>query len=217
MFKDEVRRKLEDIIRGAVIKEQSDTCTTIRNKLCSSFSTSTTVKKDFESKSIIKKEQERFLQEIATQNDYWVKELPRQECYLARGGEAKVYLHEDNKSVIKINDGVYYATWLEYFNSLVIHNLLFPNTAYSFLGFALINNDLHAVLKQPFISSGSTAELNAIKELLTYNGFQNTKRQDYFNAEYGLILEDMHDENVIFKDNSLFFIDTVFYLIRSEK
>jgi hypothetical protein len=72
---DEVRRKLEDIIRGVVIKEQSDTCTAIRNNLCSSFSTSTTVKKDFEGKSIIKKEQERFLQQLATQYNYWASEL----------------------------------------------------------------------------------------------------------------------------------------------
>jgi hypothetical protein len=214
MFTNEVRRKLEDIVHGVVIKEQPDTCTAIRNKLCASYSTSTTVKKDFESKSIIKKEQERSLQELATQNDYWVKEFPNEESYLTEGGEAKVYLHEDKKSVIKINDGIYYATWLEYFNSLVIHNLLFPATAYTVLGFTMLNDALHIVLKQPFITSDSTADLNAIKELLTFNGFRNTKRQDYFNEEFGLILEDMHDENVILKDNTLFFIDTVFYIVR---
>ena len=32
------------------------------------------------------------------------------------------------------------------------------------------------------------------------------------NQEFGLILEDMHDENVIAKDNLLFLIDTVFYI-----
>lgn len=119
MFSNEVCRKLEDIIHGTVIKEQPDTCTAIRNKLCSSFSTSTTVKKDFESKSIIKKEQEQFLQKLATTEGFWAMDLPPQDSYLAKGGEAKVYLHEDNKSVIKINDGIYYATWLEYFNSLL--------------------------------------------------------------------------------------------------
>jgi hypothetical protein len=117
MFTNEVCTKLEDIIHGTVIKEQSDTCTATRNKLCSSFSTSTTVKKEFEGNSIIKKEQERFLQELATQQHYWVKDLPKQEFYLAKGGEVRVFLHEDQKSVIKINDGNYYATWLEYFNS----------------------------------------------------------------------------------------------------
>jgi hypothetical protein len=48
---------------------------------------------------------------------------------------------------------------------------------------------------------------------LGYNGFENTRRQDYFNQDIGLILEDMHDENVILKDDTLFFIDTVFYTV----
>ena len=47
-------------------------------------------------------------------------------------------------------------------------------------------------------------------------GFENTRRQDYFNKEYGLIPEDMHDENVIVKSEKLFFIDTVFYTVGKE-
>ena len=132
---------------------------------------------------------------------------------MAEGGEAKVYLHTDSKSVIKLNDAIYYATWLEFFNSLVIHNLLFSATAYTFLGFTEESNFLKAVLQQPFIYSDATADLAAIKQLLSYNGFENTKQQDYFNKDLGLILEDMHDENVIMKDNTLFFIDTVFYTV----
>lgn len=31
--------------------------------------------------------------------------------------------------------------------------------------------------------------------------------------EFGLILEDMHDENVIARNDALFFIDTVFYIM----
>ncbi len=96
----------------------------------------------------------------------------------------------------------------------MIHNLLFPDTTYTFVGFVDINGGLHLVLKQPFVSSDETAELSAIRELLEFNGFQNTVRQDYFNKEYGLILEDMHDENVILKNGSLFFIDTVFYIVK---
>jgi hypothetical protein len=42
----------------------------------------------------------------------------------------------DNRNVLKVNDAVYYATWTEYFTSLVLHNLFFPNKAYSLVGFA---------------------------------------------------------------------------------
>jgi hypothetical protein len=48
---------------------------------------------------------------------------------------------------------------------------------------------------------------------LAYNGFENTRRNDYYNKELGLILEDMHDENVIANSDTLFFIDTVFYTV----
>lgn len=45
------------------------------------------------------------------------------------------------------------------------------------------------------------------------NGFTNIRRNDYYNKELGILLEDLHDENVLTHDNFLFFIDTVFYLI----
>lgn len=213
MFSDEIRSKLENIVKGVVIEEHGDTCTPIRNLLCTSFRTSTTVKEDFEGKSIIKEKQVEFLNQLANNHNWWVQNLPAKDKYLAEGGEATVYLHSDNKSVIKLNDGVYYATWLEFFNSLVIHNLLFPATAYTFLGFNEDGNSLKVILKQTFIASDVTADLDAIRQLLSFNGFENTRRQDYLNKELGLILEDMHDENVIMKDNTLFFIDTVFYTV----
>ncbi|SDC31197.1 hypothetical protein SAMN04487894_1023 [Niabella drilacis] len=124
-----------------------------------------------------------------------------------------MYLAADYRNVIKVNDAVYYATWLEYFDSVLIHNLLFPDTAYSLLGFMKINNTFFIAVQQPFIQ-GASADLSDINMLLTYNGFSNIKRQDYFNDEFGLLLEDMHDENVIAKENSLFFIDTVFYILK---
>ena len=76
MFSDEIRKKLENIVGGIVIKEQDDTCATIRNLLCTSFSTSTSVKKDFESKSIVKEKQVEFLKRLATERNYWVHDLP---------------------------------------------------------------------------------------------------------------------------------------------
>lgn len=71
---------------------------------------------------------------------------------------------------------------------------------------------LLVVLQQPYVE-GEQAKLQDIKELLTFNGFVNTKRQDYYNDEFKLLLEDMHDENVISKEKILFFIDTVFYVV----
>lgn len=213
MFSNDTRKKLENIVRGIILEGEEDNCTVPRNILCASFRTSTTVKKDFEGQSIIKKEQAELLKSHCATKNWWVEDLPDESQFLARGGEAQIYLDADNRNVIKLNDAVYYATWLEFFNSLVIHNLLFKETAYSFLGFTELNNSLHAVLKQSFITSDAPVDLSDVKRLLAYNGFENTRRNDYYSKELGLILEDMHDENVIVNSDTLFFIDTVFYTV----
>lgn len=213
MFSNDTRKRLENIVKGIVLEGEEDNCTAARNLLCSSFRTSTTVKKDFESQCIVKKEQAEFLKHHSAVRNWRVHDLPDESSFLTRGGEAQIYLAPDRRNVIKANDAVYYATWLEFFNSLVIHNLLFEETAYTFLGFAENADSLLAVLKQPFITSDAPVDLSDVKKLLGFNGFENTRRNDYFNKELGLILEDMHDENIIVNSNTLFFIDTVFYTV----
>ncbi|UYQ91691.1 hypothetical protein MKQ68_16505 [Chitinophaga horti] len=216
MNTNDSRSKLEDIVKGAVIEGTADHCTAARNFLCRRFSTSTTVKTDFESKAIIKKEQAECLTQFAKEFGLWITGAPDPLKFLARGGEASVYFDGSSKSVIKYNDGIYYATWLEFLNSILIHNLLFPNTAYSLTGFTHIEAVLYAVLRQPFVTSDDAVDLSDVNRLLSFNGFENkmrngVKTNNYYNKELGIILEDIHDENVIVNSNTLFFIDTVFY------
>jgi serine/threonin/tyrosin kinase-like protein len=212
MISDEIRQKLQNIIRGELHQGQSDACTAVRDLLCKSFSASPTVKSEFESRAIIKEKQVGFLKSYAQNAGLWMESLPQGSQYLAEGGESKVYLSEDGRFVFKVNDAGYYATWTEYFNSLLLHNLLFSNSAYSLLGFIEIDEALLAVVQQLFVA-GDQASLEHIEEFLGFNGFAKSKRQDYYNSEFRLVLEDMHDENVIAKDNILFFIDTVFYIL----
>jgi hypothetical protein len=213
MFSDDTQSKIKNITSGALLAGQQDTCTTIRNFLCASFKTSTTVKENFESNAIIKEKQVEFLELFINEHNLWISEMPGEDRYLTRGGEARVYLDKDNRHVIKLNDAVYYATWLEFFNSILLHNLIFENTNYSLIGFLKEDNKLYAYLRQPYIIADSLVELEEIKELLMYNGFINTGRNDYQHNGLGLILEDMHDENVLVQSDTLFFIDTVFYTI----
>lgn len=44
------------------------------------------------------------------------------------------------------------------------------------------------------------------------NGFRNVRNHDYVHDVWGIILEDLHDENVLTKEGMLYFIDTVFFL-----
>ena len=131
--------------------------------------------------------------------------------YLTSGAEQHVYRF-DNSYVIKLNDSIFYESWLDYFNSLLVHNFFFESTAYDFLGFTTFNGKFSAVVKQQFISDAEPANLKIVMDFLAFNSFENTRRNDYINKGLGLIFEDLHDENVLVKNDILYFIDTIFYL-----
>lgn len=218
MIPDDIREQIENISAGNVIEGRADHFTTIRNILCAGSNADRKVKVDFESKQRIKKEQTGFLVLYAKEKGLWKDEIVF-ENFLAQGGEASVYFATDYKHVIKVNDAGYYATWLEYFDSICLHNTLFTNTSYSLEYFTFLpNNDgenvLHIVVKQRFIVSDRTVELSEVKKFLEHNGFKHVRRNDFAHPELHLILEDMHDENVLVQEDALFFIDTVFYIDR---
>jgi len=75
--------------------------------------------------------------------------------FISEGAEQRVY-RLDDLYVIKTNAGIFYESWLDYFNSLLIHNYFFPATAYQFLGFKIIHDELHAIVKQQFIITSLT-------------------------------------------------------------
>lgn len=137
--------------------------------------------------------------------------------FIARGAEQRVYLDKDVRNVIKLNDSIFYAYWFDYFVSLTIHNYLFPQTAYELVGFYSEDKILYAAVKQPFIEITEPTNLMTVQEFLMANGFELKKNNDYFNQEMGIILEDLHDENVLTNKGALFFIDTTFYLMPSKR
>ena len=143
-------------------------------------------------------------------NHLWVESI-NVENYVSEGAEQKVYIKSD-KSVLKLNDGIYYLSWIDYLHNLLLHNYFFPDTAYELLGFYFSEETLYAVVEQAFVKANENTELDLVKQFMANNGFQNTKNNDYFNPTLGIILEDLHDENVLTQDGTLYFIDTVFYI-----
>ncbi len=71
---------------------------------------------------------------------------------------------------------------------------------------------MYAIVKQNYVSVTSETDLQKVKEFMIANGFQNNRNNDYINSDIGIILEDLHDENVLTQNEILYFIDTVFYL-----
>jgi hypothetical protein len=162
-----------------------------------------------------KEEETKSLNEFAENNSLWVENI-NIDLYLSQGAEQKVYL-KDGLTVFKLNDAIYYASWVDYFHNLLLNNLFFPDTAYQLLGFYKDLDVLYAVVEQPFVKANEKTDLNVVKKILENNGFRNTKNHDYYNEGLGLILEDLHDENVLTQNGMLYFIDTVFYIVPPKK
>ena len=150
------------------------------------------------------------LENFISDKNLWINDLDISQ-YVSEGAEQKVYL-KDSEHVLKLNDAIYYNSWKDYFHNLLLHNYFFSDTAYELIGFTKDNDILYAIVKQNYVSVTSTTDLQQVKDFLTNNGFQNNRNNDYINYELGIILEDLHDENVLTKNDILYFIDTVFYL-----
>jgi len=80
-----------------------------------------------------KEEETKRLMQFVNDNNLWVDNI-NIELYISEGAEQKVYL-KDSSTVLKLNDSIYYATWIDYFHNLLLNNLFFPDTAYKLLGF----------------------------------------------------------------------------------
>ena len=160
---------------------------------------------------LVKSEEEIFLKHIIEAEDLTYKEEISESNYISEGAEQKVY-RLDDKYIIKLNDTIFYASWKDYFNSLLIHNYFFNSTKYELLGFKIINKKIFAVVKQRFVKADETVDLEQLKSFLEFNNFRNVRNNDYQNDELGLIFEDLLDENVLINNGILYFIDTIFYL-----
>ena len=160
---------------------------------------------------LVKSEEEIFLKHIIEAEDLTYKEEISESNYISEGAEQKVY-RLDHKYIIKLNDTIFYASWKDYFNSLLIHNYFFNSTKYELLGFKIINKKIFAVVKQRFVKADEIVDLEQLKSFLEFNNFRNVRNNDYQNDELGLIFEDLHDENVLINNGILYFIDTIFYL-----
>jgi len=201
-----IKYELQNILSGKSGGSYDATIQAVTRHLRTSQRTSPVAEEKHQNKA---KEKEKLIN-FATQNNLFLDTILN-ENYISEGAEQKVYI-KDAQSVIKLNDAIYYASWEDYFHNLLLHNYFFADTAYHLLGFYILKDDLYAVVSQNFIKTDSLTELHQVKAFLNTNGFINTKNNDYYQSELGIILEDLHDENVLTSKGMLYFIDTVFYV-----
>lgn len=205
-MQNELKNELYNILSGKSEVRFGTIIQAIASYLSNGEKTSSTI----ENEKHFKSEETKRLEIFISEKNLWLKNIDLSQ-YVSEGAEQKVYLG-DSGHVLKLNDAIYYSSWKDYFYNLLLHNFFFSDTAYELIGFIKENNITFAVVKQNFVSITSSTDLSKVKTFLTLNGFENNRNNDYINHELGIILEDLHDENVLTKNDILYFIDTVFYL-----
>ncbi|MBE6259856.1 MAG: hypothetical protein E7107_03365 [Prevotella sp.] len=116
---------------------------------------------------------------------------------IAQGAEAKVYYKEGNTSVVKERTSIY-STWQKALDAIVLHNMLFPESEMSVIGFTRDSDNLmRIVLTQPYINCMRLATKEEIDDMVSAKGFRdNWNGQGVNYISDRLALEDMHPANV---------------------
>jgi hypothetical protein len=201
-----LKRELRNVISGKSQVRYGATIQAVIGHLGAGASTGTTTQ-DLKQ---VKSEEAECISAFARSSGLWQESINTSN-YVSEGAEQRVYL-KDPEHVLKLNDAIYFETWGDYLRNLLLHNYFFPDTAYDLIGFTEVERVLHAMVKQPFVISTTITDLLEVGRFMDANGFANTRNNDYYHAEAGVILEDLHDENVLTQNGILYFIDTVFYL-----
>ena len=138
-----LKNHLYAVISGKSEVRHGKIIQTIANYIRESQRTSTTSK----GSKLFKEQEKQKLESYISKNRLCVNHIDFNQ-YVSEGAEQKVYLN-DQKSVIKLNDSIYYTSWEDYFHNLLLHNAFFEDTAYQLMGFHTENDNLFAVVEQP--------------------------------------------------------------------
>ena len=132
---------------------------------------------------------------------------------VGNGAESFVFCY-DGHNVVKVRDITGYNNLLEALESIEIHNLLFPETALSILGFGRSDGEFAIIFTQPFIEGEHPT--NEEIELYMHLKFGAEKDESvlggtsYRTKEY--LLQDLKPQNIIVNNEGRFFIiDGDFY------
>ena len=110
------------------------------------------------------------------------------------GDEQNVYLKPgDNNTVVKSNDLSMHETPSEFFDRLAIHNMLFPEAAYTVVGVSKRNGKFSIVIEQPVVdgTKPTTAELDSDMEARGYTKSDNPGT--YYDGDH--VLDDVKPSN----------------------
>lgn len=206
------------------VSEDDEAMKYLREELGDDFEPSSTdpitaVTNFLKDKSLTKAQEQEELVKFIDENGLMIPETFELNStdLIGEGGEQQVFRPGRGKKVVKINQAGNYKSWKNYMNSLSAHNLLFPDTKYDLVGFALLDDSLAIVVEQDFVRPNSDTSAKQVQEYLEQKGFtlQSSEQFDDNNFYHtytnpvGTLVSDINNDNVYTKDGKLYFIDTI--------
>lgn len=117
----------------------------------------------------------------------------------------------DGGLVRKRNNLTFHLTYVDFFDRLALHNLLFPGAPVKFEGFTTAP-DFPPIFSQPFVLASRGARRDEVKRFMARAGYARIRGDDYRNRE-GILVEDVHDENAFIDEfGNLIVVDPVIYV-----
>lgn len=132
------------------------------------------------------------------------------------GGEHQIF--QMNGYFYKRNNLAFHTSYLEYFERLVLHNWLFPDTAYQFEGVQWVTENespaqLRPVVTQKALRGVRGATRAEVEAEMSRMGFVRRYEDNYFHPALSLFVDDLHDQNVLVDaTGDLLIFDPVIYL-----
>lgn len=129
------------------------------------------------------------------------------------GSENDTYVDLNGSIVYKMNNLIHTGSFYRLFHRLILHNQLFPQTAYQLLGFTgYEGRTIYPLLTQRYVENANPAEPSEIREYMLRLGFQETAEWTYQNNAY--LISDLKPKNVLRdSDGDLFIIDAEIELL----
>jgi Serine/Threonine/Tyrosine Kinase found in polyvalent proteins len=123
-----IKNELQNILSGKSEVSDGESIQAITCYLRESVGTGEKTKKD---ESVKSEETKRLIEYINTHH-LWSCDI-NFGLFISAGAEQRVYI-KNTRQVLKLNDAIYYASWIDYFNNLLLNNYFFPDTAYNLVG-----------------------------------------------------------------------------------
>ncbi len=157
--------------------------------------------------NLVRPKEEAALQNWARQQGLMLDsaEFDRRWREQGRRGESehRLYFDEASQRWLKSNNLSNYGNWMAYFQSIQLHNWLFPKAPLWFDGFVQEEGCLRPVISQPHVEAARGATQAEVDVMMLGLGFEpvrnrdRARQYDYLSKALGVEVNDLHDENVL--------------------